>query len=148
MWKRLPIEYTSQAPLYGRYIPNNDAGHYESAIVNTPDPLLPLRVNQISPIPARATSSVTKRKQRAGKSQVLTSLEDNKWKRPSSKASNPRKKAKAGCKEKKTETWFCFYCQQDIQEDMICCQVCKEWAHSACAGTKGPAFICERCSID
>ena len=141
--------YTSQPPLYVRYIHNNDAGHYEAGLVieNPASIGLPPTMADISPISARAQSTVAKQKARSGKSQILTSspykkaLEEDKRRLPTKKASKPRKKWK---KAKQKETWFCFYCEQDV-EDMICCQTCKEWAHSACAGTKGPKFICERC---
>ena len=111
--------YTSQPPLYVRYIHNNDAGHYEAGLVIENPASIGL-----------LTSSPYKK-----------ALEEDKRRLPTKKASKPRKKWK---KAKQKETWFCFYCEQDV-EDMICCQTCKEWAHSACAGTKGPKFICERC---
>ena len=67
--------YTSQPPLYVRYIHNNDAGHYEAGLVigNPASIGLPPTMADISPIPVRAQSTVTKRKARSGKSQILTS---------------------------------------------------------------------------
>lgn len=46
-----------------------------------------------------------------------------------------------------TEKVLCLYCMDNFDEEWICCQLCKQWAHTACAGVdeNEDNFICEKC---
>lgn len=66
------------------------------------------------------------------------------------KRTNTRGKSKKNCEKelKPTATKvLCLYCMESFDEEWICCQLCKQWAHTACAGVDEDTdnFICEQC---
>lgn len=47
-----------------------------------------------------------------------------------------------------TESWYCFICDEDRQDDMRCCVKCKKYVHEICVGlTKydNDQFTCPCC---
>ena len=53
----------------------------------------------------------------------------------------------ASCKQRRiendsSEAWYCLMCDDTVKEDMIKCQVCLRWAHSACTGVVNGLDVC------
>ena len=64
-------------------------------------------------------------------------------------------KKRKGCKSNKqgtrkndpTSSWYCFMCDECVEEEIICYRDCKKWVHVDCAGTDDNFFfVCELCS--
>ena len=55
------------------------------------------------------------------------------------------KKVDGKAAEDRHENWYCFMCEEDIEETMICCRACHQWVHVACAGVDDDLFVCETC---
>ena len=140
-----------------QYIGDN-AGHYECLLhkIDTQADHVPIKA--ISPLPIK-TKTISKKKNRTQQSEILTSspykkrlVESNssksKKENTKKKARNvfdnsaPSKKAKKNTikiskkTKEKGESWYCFICDENLQEDMVQCSVCDTWVHAACAGSE------------
>ena len=133
-----------------------------------------VRVTAISPIPVKQPK-IMRRQSRATTAEILTSspyktalsiakarnarsgsqgkkrLPKPKPKPSSAKQTHSTTK-QARSKHNQTGTkkgesdWYCFICTESVMDDMIQCQVCNAWVHSACADvTNTGQFVCEPC---
>lgn len=130
-------------------------------------------IHQLSPVPSAAAKRAVSRRRKAERSEILTSspykttlieTKATKVKPPvlkmqnlKGKKTNDRSKIKRTKKSTATpkikmsqtlvtENTTCLICQEDNDEDWICCQVCNQWAHEACAGVEGSiSYICDFC---
>ena len=50
--------------------------------------------------------------------------------------------------ETSNESWYCFMCEENVRERMICCRACERWAHVDCAGVDDDLFVCEACESE
>lgn len=150
------------------------AGHYEYLIPSQPPSSVYVPITSISPLPIKE-KNMSKKKRRTEQSEILTSSPYKKklaeannsktkkkieihtvsdtsqakiigGKKPRSK---PIKSAmsKTGMNMHKGQSWYCFICDENLQEDMIKCSVCHSWVHAACAGCENEKnYTCDLCS--
>jgi hypothetical protein len=138
-------------PIKLRYSAHGDnCGHYECLVPHF------IPIQQLSPLNVSVAASTAKRNQRKTMSEVLRSTPYKKKLMESTKKAQPKSsktKVDTKIKTKKrpplptlTEEWYCFLCEDYVQEDMIQCVKCTLWAHEDCAGTRGQkGFTCELC---
>ena len=131
-----------------------------------------VRVTAISPIPVKQPK-IMRRLSRATTAEILTaspyktalskakarnarSGSQGKKRFPKPKPSSAKQThsttKQPSFKHKQTGTkkgesdWYCFICTESVMDDMIQCQVCNTWVHSACADvTNTGQFVCEPC---
>ena len=131
-----------------------------------------VRVTAISPIPVKQPK-IMRRQSRATTAEILTSSpyktalskakarnarsgSQGKKRLPKPKPSSTKQAhsttKQASSKHNQTGTkkgesdWYCFICTESVMDDMIQCQVCNAWVHSACADVSNTGqFVCEPC---
>ena len=118
----------------------------------SPTSTLSVPVSQISPLP-RAASMVQKKTSVRQNALILTStpyksqLEESIEKRKPKTLQFTSNETAKKRKQESVSSWFCDLCEEDAQQDMIQCMLCKKWVHEECAGVKKwqKKYFCVKC---
>ncbi|GFR85475.1 ankyrin repeat and MYND domain-containing protein 1 [Elysia marginata] len=126
----IPVNSTSPLPIKEKNVPKKVRRTEQSEILTS------------SPNKKRLVEADTKKKK-----QIVYYSDASKNKTIGDKQTKPIKfaRSKKVTNTQKGQNWYCFICDENLQEDMIKCTACHSWVHAACAGCELENYTCDLC---